>query len=95
MIFNYSSITNATRKVAIAFLAIGLLLLGLGVMVLVLRAVFVIITSVLIFLAALWCISTAIRIFIRLWRTPPQYGDDTTAYRENVRVHNHNIDSDF
>ena len=92
--FKYSTLTNATRNVAIAFLAIGLLLLGLGIMVVVLRAVFVIITAALVFFAALWCIVTAIRIFIRLWKSPQRNNDDD-VYRENVRVHNRNIDSEF
>ncbi len=93
--FKYSTITNATRNAAIAFLAIGVLLLGLAVMVVVLRAVFVIITAVLIFMAALWCISTAIKIFIRLWRNPQPRNDDDDVYRENVRVHNKSFDSEL
>jgi len=88
--FDYYSLTNATRKAAMALLALGLFLLGLGILVIVLRAVFVIIAAILIFMAALWCIALAIKMFINLTGCVPKKEDPNSAYRENVRIHQGN-----
>jgi len=92
--FNYNTMANVTRKAAGALLAVGLLLVGLGVLVILLKAVFIIIVAGLIFLAAMWCITTAIRMFIRLYGKP-RYPEDDFVYRENVRIHNGNNDGEL
>ncbi len=85
--FSFTTMTNATRKAAAAILAVGLLLLGLGILVIVLKTVFIIIAAGLIFIAAIWCIAIALKMFILL-SGRPRSPDDDFVYRENVQIHN-------
>ncbi|MFI4910346.1 MAG: hypothetical protein ACIAQZ_01625 [Sedimentisphaeraceae bacterium JB056] len=94
--FDYYSISNATRKAAGALLAVGLLLLGIGILVIVLKAVFIVIAAGLIFFAALWCIGTAIKMFIQIGHSSrDKYEDPEKAYRKNVRIHNSESFDDY
>lgn len=89
--FNIKTITDVTKTAAIALLGIGLLLLLLGILVIVLRAVFVIIAAGVIFLGALWCIFTAVGMFLKLAGMKKENNFETDGnsfkFRENVRVH--------
>ena len=93
LMFNLNTMANVTKKAAAALLAVGLLLLGLGILVIVLKAVFIVIAAALIFLAAMWCITTAIRMFLRLYGRSSS--NDECVYRENVRIHNRNGDGEM
>lgn len=80
-------IANATKKVAATFLSIGIALLGLCVLLFVFKIVFIIIAVAILAAVGMWCIGTAIRIFVTIGRGSSASSPEE-PYRENVRIHN-------
>ncbi|ARN57864.1 hypothetical protein [Sedimentisphaera salicampi] len=87
--FYSDMIGNATKKVAGIFLAVGLALLGFSILLFVFKMVFIFIAAAVFIAAGIWCVGTAIKIFMSVGGS--KYRDsEQTEYRENVRIHYHN-----
>lgn len=90
--FYSSALSKATKSVASWVLALGLFLIGLGILVVILKAVVVLFIAGLFFFGGLICISTAARMFFRLFFSGNSSHRNSEPFRDNVRPHQHRGD---
>lgn len=98
MAFRYYSnfVTSASKNVAAGIFVVGLLLIGFGFLVWVLKELFAILAAVIFSIAGVSCIGTAIRIYLASRRMDRQSrGGQEDIYRDNVRIHRPEDDSQF
>ena len=91
--FYSSTVSNANRSIASWTLSLGLFLLALGVLVIILKTVIVLFIAGAFLLAGVVCVSTAIKMYIRLFFSNRGEGD--SPFRENVRPHQNHRDEIF
>jgi len=93
MIFRYytNAVSRASRNVAVAISAVGLLLVGFGVIILALPEIFAFLAAAVFFIVGIGCGVTAIKIFLFQRKLDKinndNIGDDSQGYRENVQIH--------
>jgi protein-S-isoprenylcysteine O-methyltransferase Ste14 len=80
-------VSRASRNVAAGIFATGLMLVGFGLMIYLLPRLFATVAAVIFFIGGAGCISTAVKIFLAQRQLEKNGSDDSTAYRENVRIH--------
>ena len=90
--FYTNAVSQASKGIAKGVLTVGLLLIGFGVLILVLPALFAMLAAIVFFITGASCVGTAIKIFLAQRRIDKITSDDSTGYRENVRIH---IEDDF
>ena len=85
--FYSSTMSRATKSIASWTLSLGLFLIAIGILVVVLKAVVVLFIAGAFLLAGVVCISTAIRMYVRLFMSNKGLGGNDSPFRENVRPH--------
>ena len=89
MIFRYytNAVSRASRNVAAAIFAVGLLLVGFGVIILALPEIFAFLAAAVFFIVGIGCGVTAIKIFLFQRKLDKINSDNSSGYRENVQIH--------
>ena len=89
MIFRYytNAVSRASRNVAVAISAVGLLLVGFGVIILALPEIFAFLAAAVFFIVGIGCGVTAIKIFLVQRKLDKINSDNSSGYRENVQIH--------
>jgi len=89
MIFRYytNAVSRASRNVAAAIFAVGLLLVGFGVIILALPEIFAFLAAAVFFIAGLGCAITAVKIFLAQRKLDKINSGNSSGYRENVQIH--------
>ncbi len=86
--FYTNAISQASRNFAAGLFITGLLLIGFGFLIHVLQDLFIILVSIVFFIAGLGCGTTAVKIFLALRKLDKMDSDDSTKdYRRNVQIH--------
>ena len=85
--FYTSAISQASKGIAKGIFTTGLGLVGFGILILVLPALFAMLAAAVFFIVGAGCVGTAIRIFLARRQLNKINSDDSTSYRENVRIH--------
>jgi len=89
MVFRYytNAISNASKSVATGIFVFGLALIGFGLLILALPALFAMLAAVVFFIAGAGCAATALKIYLVQRHIDKITRDDSSDYRENVRIH--------
>ncbi len=82
-----NAVSQATRGIAKGIFVVGLLLVGFGVLILKMPELFALLAAGVFFLAGAGCALTAIKIYFAQRAMDRNTPANTTAYRENVRIH--------
>ncbi|MCP4454080.1 MAG: hypothetical protein GY809_21685 [Planctomycetes bacterium] len=85
--FYSSAVSQATRGIAYGIFVVGLLLVGFGMLILKMPELFALLAAGIFFLAGSGCALTAIKIYFALRAMDRKPPSNSTAYRENVRIH--------
>jgi hypothetical protein len=85
--FYTNAISQASKGIAKGIFTTGLLLVGFGILILVLPAVFVMLAAAAFFIVGAGCVGTAVKILLMQRQINKINSDDSTSYRENVRIH--------
>ncbi len=85
--FYTNMVSGASRGVAAGIFTTGLGLVGFGLMIYLLPRLFATIAAVIFFVGGAGCITTAAKIFLAQRQLDKNDSGDSTAYRENVRIH--------
>jgi hypothetical protein len=90
--FYTNAISQASKGIAKGVFTVGLLLAGFGILILALPALFAMLAAAVFFIVGAGCVGTAIKIFLSQRQINKINSDDSTGYRENVRIH---IEEDY
>jgi hypothetical protein len=90
--FYTNAVSQASKGIAKGILTTGLALVGFGILILVLPALFALLAAAVFLIVGAGCVGTAIKIFLAQRRIDKITSDDSTGYRENVRIH---IEDDY
>ncbi len=90
--FYTNAVSQASKGIAKGILTTGLLLIGFGVLILALPELFAMLAAVVFFIVGGGAVATAVKIFLAQRRLDKMSRDDSTGYRENVRIH---IEDDY
>jgi hypothetical protein len=85
--FYTNAISQASKGIARGIFTVGLLLVGFGILILALPALFAMVAAAVFFIVGIGCGVTAIKIFLAQRQLNKINSDDSTGYRENVRIH--------
>ncbi|MDD5326891.1 MAG: hypothetical protein PHY02_03640 [Phycisphaerae bacterium] len=85
--FYTNAVSQASKGIAKGIFTVGLLLVGFGVLILALPALFAMLAAAVFFIFGAGCVGTAVKIFLAQRRLDKMTSDDSTNYRENVRIH--------
>jgi hypothetical protein len=85
--FYTNAVSQASKGIAKGILTTGLFLVGFGILILVLPALFAMLAAAVFFTVGAGCVGTAVRIFLARRQINKINSDDSTDYRENVRIH--------
>jgi len=80
-------VSGASRGAVAGIFVTGLALVGFGLMIYLLPRLFATVAAIIFFAGGAGCISTAVKIFLVQRQLDKNNSDDSTAYRENVRIH--------
>lgn len=81
-----NAISNASKSIAWGIFVFGLLLIGFGVLILALPELFAMLAAIVFFIAGAGCAGTALKIYMAQRHIDKITKDDSTEYRENVRI---------
>jgi uncharacterized membrane protein HdeD (DUF308 family) len=90
--FYTNAVSQASKSIASGVLILGLALVGFGILILALPALFAMLAAAVFFIIGAGCVGTAVKIFLVQRHINKINSDDSTGYRENVRIH---IEDDY
>jgi len=84
--FYSNVISQASRRIASGIFVTGLMLLGFGLLIYLYPKFFATLAAIVFFAAGLGTCVTAIKIFAAQHRIDKNINNESTEYRENVRI---------
>ncbi|MGB7581792.1 MAG: hypothetical protein WBL85_05020 [Sedimentisphaerales bacterium] len=84
--FYSNVISQASRRIAGGIFATGLMLIGFGLLIYLMPKLFATIAAILFFVAGIGTCVTAVKIFAVQRRIDKNINNESTEYRENVRI---------
>lgn len=90
--FYTNAVSQASKGIAKGIFTVGLLLVGFGILILALPELFAMLAAAVFFIVGAGCVGTAIKIFCTQRQINKINSDNSTGYRENVRIH---IEDDY
>ncbi len=84
--FYSNVISQASRRIAGGIFATGLMLIGFGLLIYLLPKFFATLAAIVFFVAGIGTCVTAVKIFAAQHRMNKNINNESTEYRENVRI---------
>lgn len=84
--FYSNVISQASRRIAGGIFATGLMLIGFGLLIYLLPKFFATLAAIVFFVASIGTCTTALKIFAAQYRMNKNINNESTEYRENVRI---------